>query len=250
MRRFLIASVALAAILAGCSSEDSKQPAGPKPLVMGTQPDFPPFEHLGGASGEDVIGFDVDVAKAIAAKLGRPLQIEQLKFDALIPALNAGKIDMAVSGMTITDERAKNVEFTDPYYKATQVLIVRSDFAAPKSKEELKGKKIAVQLGTTGNSTAEALTGPANVVPFTTCFEAVIEVKTKKMDYLVLDEQPSMNFVKQNADLQLVRLDFADEFYGIALKKGATDLRAQINKALAELQADGTYDKLIAQHMK
>ncbi len=91
MRRFLIATVALAAILAGCSSDDSKQPAGPKPLVMGTQPDFPPFEHLGGANGEEVIGFDVDVAKAIAAKLGRPLQIEQLKFDALIPALNAGE---------------------------------------------------------------------------------------------------------------------------------------------------------------
>jgi len=250
MRCFLPLVLSVAALLVGCSSEEQAKPTGPKPLVMGTQPDFPPFEQLGGADGQQVVGFDVEVVKLIAAKLGRPVRIEQLKFDALIPALDAGKIDIAVSGMTITPERARNVEFSEPYYKATQVLVLRSDFQAPTSKDELKGKKIAVQLGTTGNSTAEGLTGAANVVPFTTCFEAVIEVKTKKLDYLILDEQPAQNFVKQNPDLKLVRLDFADEFYGIALKKGQVELRDQINKALAEMRADGTFDRLVNEYIK
>ncbi len=249
MRRIALILTALA-LFNACSSEKAEENKGPAPLVMGTQPDFPPFEHLGGVDGQQVIGFDAEIAKAIAAKLGRPLRIEQLKFDALIPALDAGKIDVAISGMTITPERAKNVEFSSPYYKATQVLIVRADFAEPKTKDELKGKKIAVQLGTTGNSTADGITGAGNTVPFTTCFEAVIELKTKKVDYVILDEQPSLNFVKQNSDLKLVRLDFADEFYGIAIKKGNTALRDQIDKAIAELRADGTYDKLVAEYIK
>lgn len=236
--------------LCGCTPEESEANKGPRPLVMGTQPDFPPFEQLKGENGQEVTGLDIDIAKAIATKLGRPLKIEQVKFEELTKYLVEGKIDMAVSGMTITPKRALQVDFSDPYYKATQVLIVRADFPEPASKDELKGKKIATQLGTTGNSAAESITGPVNVVPFTTCFEAIIEVKTKKMDYLILDEQPSLNFIRQNPDLKIVRLDFADEFYGIAVQKGADGLLAQINQALAEIHADGTYERLVAQHIR
>lgn len=248
MKKFLFGSLtvlALAALLAACSRKDTTQY-----LVMGTNAEFPPFETRGGPGGSQVVGFDVEVAQAIAAKVGLPLKIEDMKFDSLLPALDAGKVDMVLAGMTITPDRAKNVDFSDPYYKATQVVLIRKGDPVPATKEDLKGRTIAVQLGTTGDGAAVEITGQENVRQFTSMMDAVVELMNSKVDFTVLDEQPAINFQKRNPnDLELVRLAFDDEYYGVAVKKGNTALLVQINEALAEIAADGRYDRYVDQWM-
>lgn len=248
MKKFLFGSLtvlALVALLAACSRKDTT-----KYLVMGTNAEFPPFETRGGADGSEVVGFDVEVAKAIAAKVGLPLKVEDMKFDSLLPALDAGKVDLVLAGMTITPERAQNVDFSAPYYKATQVVLIRKGDPVPAAKEDLKGRTIAVQLGTTGDGAAVEITGQENVRQFTSTMDAVVELMNSKVDFVIIDEQPAVQFQKKNAnDLELVRLAFDDEFYGVAVKKGNAALLAKVNEALAEIAADGRYDQAVDQWM-
>lgn len=247
MRKFGLGSLtilAMVALLAACGRKDAT-----KYLVMGTNAEFPPFETRGGEKGSDVVGFDVEVAKAIAVKVGLPLKVEDMKFDSLLPALNAGKVDIVLAGMTITPERAQNVDFSSPYYKATQVVLLLAGGFIPESKDELKGKKIAVQLGTTGDGMAAEITGQENVRQFTSAMDAVVELMNSKVDCVVIDEQPAIQFAKKNPELMLVRLAFDDEFYGVAVKKGNAELLAKINEALAEIASDGRYDQFVEQWM-
>ena len=247
MKKFLFGSMmvlALVALLAACGRKDST-----KYLVMGTNAEFPPFETRGGEKGTDVVGFDVEVAKAIATKVGLPLKVEDMKFDSLLPALNAGKVDLVLAGMTITEERTKNVEFSTPYYKATQVVLILAGGPVPATKEDLKGLKIAVQLGTTGDGLAAEIVGQENVRQFTSTMDAVVELMNSKVDAVIIDEQPAIQFAKKNPELMLVRLAFDDEFYGVAVRKGNTELLAKINEALAEIAADGRYDQFVDQWM-
>ena len=185
MKKFLLGSVTVAAVLvlAACGRKDTT-----KYLVMGTNAEFPPFETRGGEGGAEVVGFDVEVARAIAAKAGLPLKIEDMKFDSLLPALAAGKVDLVLAGMTITEERRQNVDFSIPYYKATQVVLIRKGDPVPQAKEELKGRKIAVQLGTTGDGVAAEITGQENVRQFTSAMDAVVELMNSKVDAVVINE--------------------------------------------------------------
>ncbi|WP_020611049.1 basic amino acid ABC transporter substrate-binding protein [Sediminispirochaeta bajacaliforniensis] len=238
-----IALVALLSVLSGCQKKNE--------LVMGTNAAFPPFEYIGGADGNAVVGFDVEIAKAIAEKAGKTLRIEDMEFDSLLTALNADKIDFAIAGMTITDEREKSVDFSDPYYEATQAVIVRKADNPISTKDDLNGKKISVQLGTTGNEIAKEFTDDSNIVAFNTGFEAIMELKNGKVDAMIIDEQPAQNFIRQNSDLEIVSLDFDPEYYGIAVKEGkSSELLPIINATLKELKANGTYDKLLSEYMK
>lgn len=239
-----LAVILAVAMLAACGKRDTT----PR-LVMGTNAEFPPFESRGGPGGAEVVGFDVEIARAIADKLGLPLRIEDMKFDSLLPALGAGKVDMVLAGMTITEDRARNVDFSVPYYKATQVVLMRQGQPTPESKDDLKNSRIAVQLGTTGDGMAMQIAGQANVRQFTSAMDAVVELLNGKVDYMIIDEQPAIQFQKKNPGLALVELDFEDEFYGVAVKKGNSELLAQINEALAEIVADGRYDEFIDKWM-
>ena len=239
-----VAVLALAALLAACGKKDTT-----KYLVMGTNAEFPPFETRGGANGSEVVGFDVEVARAIAAKAGLPLKIEDMKFDSLLPALSAGKVDLVLAGMTITDERYRNVDFSAPYYKATQVVLILAGSPIPQTKEDLKGMKIAVQLGTTGDGAAVEIAGQDNVRQFTSAMDAVVELMNGKVECVVIDEQPAIQFAKKNPELMLVRPQFDDEFYGVAVKKGNAELLAKVNEALAEIAADGRYDQFVDRWM-
>jgi polar amino acid transport system substrate-binding protein len=153
--------------------------------------------------------------------------------------------------MTITEERQKNVNFSEPYYAATQALLVRSENAAAyTSLDVLKGKKIAVQLGTTGDGAAKKLTDEGKVVQFQTVFEAVMELNNKKVDAAIIDEQPAKVLLAKNTDLVQATVTFPAEYYGIASKKGNDELTAAVNKTLARMKADGSYDKLVGEWIK
>ncbi|MCL1137702.1 basic amino acid ABC transporter substrate-binding protein [Shewanella pneumatophori] len=238
-----LVSVGLASVLllAGCGKSDDV-------LVVGTNATFPPFEYVGGVSGDEIQGFDIDLAKQIAKDAGKTLKVENMNFDSLIVALNAGKIDFIASGMTITPERQASVDFSAPYYEATQVVLVNKDNTSINSIDDLKGKHIAVQLGSTGDIMAK--TYSQKVTAFNTGFEAVMELKNNKVDLVLFDSEPAISFLNKNPQLKMVELEFDAEFYGLAVPKGQTELLTTINNSLKTMKSNGEYDALVTKYMK
>jgi len=241
--RLLVALIVLLAALTGCTEKKDT-------IVMGTNAAFPPFEFIGGKTGDEVVGFDVEIAKEIAKDLGKELEIEDMEFDTLLTALNANKIDFVIAGMTINPKRAESVNFSEPYYEATQAIVVKKGQSIIKVIDDLKDKKMSVQLGTTGNDMASKYTEEGKISAFNTGFEAVMELKNGKVDCLIIDQQPAMSFVAKNPELEIISFDFDPEYYGIAIKKDNRELLDSVNKTLARLKSSGRYDELLSQFMK
>ncbi|WP_299804033.1 basic amino acid ABC transporter substrate-binding protein [uncultured Shewanella sp.] len=239
----VIASLGLtgALMLTGCGKSDDV-------LVVGTNASFPPFEYVGGASGDEIMGFDIDLAKQIAKDAGKTLKVENMNFDSLIVALNAGKVDFIASGMTITPERQASVNFSEPYYEATQMVLVNKDNNSIKSLEDLKGKHIAVQLGSTGDIMAKSYS--QQVTAFNSGFEAVMELRNSKVDLVLFDSEPAISFLEKNPQLKMVELDFSPEFYGFAVAKDKVELLDSINNSLSIMKQNGGYEALVNKHMK
>jgi arginine/lysine/histidine/glutamine transport system substrate-binding/permease protein len=214
-----------------------------KPLKIGTEPTFPPFEMQDQATGK-LTGFDVELLEAIGEELKRPIEWVSLPFDGLIPALQSGSIDAAVSGMTITSERAQTLAFSIPYFKAGLAIAVQENNDNIKSFDELKGKKIAVQIGTTGASTATGIEG-TKVSQFDSAALALQELLNGKVDAVVNDAAVTLYAVKE-AGLQGVKVvgeQITEEYYGIALPKNSP-LVDEINNALITLLEDGKYEAI------
>ncbi len=222
-------------------------------LTMGTNATFPPFEYIGGTSGNEVMGFDIELAKIIASKLGRELRIEDIDFDALIPALQSGKIDIVLSGMTITEERRQNVDFSNSYYEASQVVLIRSDdttFENIKTKEQLGSNKIlAAQFGTTGSIIANEIATKDIVAELKSCELVVMELLNGKVDAVIIDKEPAKAFVSRHDNLTVLPINFDAEHYGIAVAKGNEKLVSDINGILNELLVSGEYNRLVENHI-
>ena len=230
------------ALLAGCGNPDAT-----KYLVMGTDAKFPPFELRGGPAGADVVGFDVDVARAIAEKAGLPLKIVEMDFDRLLPALAKGKVDLVLAALSITEERRALVDFSVPYYKATQVALILAGGPVPESKGDLKGMRIAAQAGTTGFAAAEALTAAENIRSVDSPQAAEVDLMNSQVDVAIVDEQPAIQLAERNPELYLIRPGFDEEFYGVAVRQGNTNLLETVNQVLGEISADGRYDRFVDQ---
>ena len=213
-------------------------------LVMATNAEFPPYEYY---EGENVVGIDADIAAAVADKLGMELKIEDMAFDSIIPAVTFGKADIGLAGMTVTEDRLENVDFSDTYAHATQVVIVKedSDIASP---DDLEGKKIGVQLGTTGDIYAGDIKD-ATVERYNKGFEAVQALAQGKIDAVVIDGEPAKVFVKENEGLKMLDEAFTKEDYAIAVAKGNDELLDKINTALGELKDSGELDKIVDKYI-
>jgi polar amino acid transport system substrate-binding protein len=210
-------------------------------LVVGTNAEFAPFEFIG--DDGQVTGIDIDLINAIGEKIGMTIQIENMSFDALIPALASGKIEATISGMTITEERKQSVLFSDPYYQASQKIIVKEGSAIA-GEADLAGKKIGVQLGTTGDLYVTEKFTDATVDRYDKGIDAVQDLVNGRLDAVVIDEEPANVFVSQAQGLVILEDRLSDEAYGIALPLGQDELLAKINQALSELKADGTLDAI------
>ncbi|MGN0422988.1 MAG: basic amino acid ABC transporter substrate-binding protein [Lachnospiraceae bacterium] len=245
-----IVSVLLAAAcvfsLAACGSKESSEDSSEKEtLVMATNAEFPPYEYH---EGDDIVGIDAEIAAAIAEKLGMELKIEDMAFDSIIPAVTAGKADIGVAGMTVTEDRLESVNFSDTYATATQVVIVKedSDIAGP---DDLAGKTVGVQLGTTGDIYASDIED-ATVEQYNKGFEAVQALTQGKIDAVIIDGEPAKEFVKEAEGLKILDEAFTEEEYAIAIAKDNTDLEEKINDALGELKDSGKLDEIIAKYIK
>lgn len=215
-------------------------------ITVGTNAQFPPFEYY--ESGE-VTGFDIEFSKKIAEKLGVELVIEDMSFEGLINALNAGKIDFIAAGMTADDTRKKSVDFSEGYYNSTQAIIVMKDNTDIKGKSDLANKKIGVQIGTTGSQEAKNIEG-TKVSEYNNGAEAIMDLKNKKLDAVVLDLEPSKEFAKQNDDISVLDEALTKEEYSIAVRKGETELAATINEVLSEMKENGEYDTLFKKYFE
>lgn len=244
MKRILAAIMAAAVMctsmlaLAGCGSDK-------KELHMATNAAFEPYEYK---EGGEIIGIDAEIAKAICDKLGYTLVIDDMEFDAIITAVTSGKADFGMAGMTVTDERKKSVDFTDSYTTAIQSIIVNDGEDKVKSADDLAKATVGVQLGTTGDIYVSDLKG-AKVERFSKGADAVVALTSKKVDAVVIDNEPAKKFVEQNKGTKILNEPFENEDYAICLKKGS-ELTEKFNKALKELKDDGTVKKIIDKYIK
>ena len=215
-------------------------------LVVATNAEFPPYEYVDNGK---ITGIDMDMMQAVCDELGMELKIENMKFDSIIAAVNAGKADIGAAGMTVTDERKKNVDFSDSYTTSKQVIIVFDDEID--SVDDLIGKTIGVQLGTTGDiyATDYENDGTAKVERYSKAADAVQALKQKKIDCVILDEQPAKSFVLKNNDIRIIDEEFTLEDYALCLKKGNTELLDKINAALKKLKEDGTISSIITNYI-
>lgn len=211
-------------------------------LKMGTNAAFPPFEYT---EGSEIVGFDVTVSNLIARDYGKELKIVDMSFDGLIAALQAGSIDFIAAGMTATEERRKNVDFSEAYYSSKQVIIVRSDDTYILSVKDLTARTIGVQSGTTGEIYASDEIEKSSIKSFKTGIDASLALKNGAIDAIILDELPAKEIVRRSPELKIVDDNFFTDEYAIAVKKGNTELLNSINKTIKTIKENGTYQKLI-----
>ena len=214
-------------------------------LTMGTNAAFPPYEYY---EGDTVVGIDAEIAQAIAEKLGLTLEIVDMDFNSIITAVQSGKVDVGIAGMTVDPEREKNVDFTDSYATGVQVVIVTEDSEIA-SVDDLEGKLIGVQEGTTGHQYCSDDYGDDMVVAYTNGATAVQALLDGKVDCVVIDQQPALSFVEANEGLKILETEYAVEDYAIAVSKDNTALRDAINTALNELIEDGTVQGILDKYI-
>ena len=218
----------------------------PGKLIMSTNAAFPPYE-MTTDSGE-FEGIDIETAQAIADKLGLELQIDDMDFDAALLAVQQGKSDMVMAGVTVTDERQNVMDFTDSYATGIQSIIVKEDSDIA-SVDDLAGKKIGTQRGTTGYLYCSDDFGDENVVAYDDGLTAVQMLNNGQVDFVVIDNAPAKEFIAANPGLKLLDTAYVEESYAIGIGKGNTELKDAINTALEELKADGTLQAIVDKYI-
>ena len=237
----VLLAVCLLAGISACGGGGEKDQ-----LVMATNANFPPYEYH---DGDDITGIDVEIAQAIADKLGVELKVEDMDFGAIIDAVASGKADMGLAGMTVRPDRLENVNFSDTYTTAEQVIIVKdgSDIAEA---DDLADKSVGVQENTTGDMYVSEDYPDADVQRYKNGADAVQALAQGKVDAVVIDNEPAKVFVAENEGLVILESAYAVEEYAIAIAKDNDELLEKVNKALGELKEDGSLQKIIDKYIK
>ena len=238
------ASIAAVTLLAGCggSTEQSAGGAkGDKTLIVGTEPTFPPFEFT---ENDKDVGFDIDLAQAICDKLGYKMEVKNLGFDALIPALKSGQIDIIAAGMDATEERKKQINFSDVYYHVVYTIVVPVGNTDITGYDSIAGKTVGAQVGSKAADYARE--HGANVKEFDTNTQGWMELEAGTCDAVSIDQAVAQYYLQQGGKdkLKLVGAPITSRGVAMWISKDKQELTDQVNQALKELKADGTYDKI------
>ena len=245
-RKLMAGFALLGILLSACAGGGG---GGAQKIKVATDATWPPFEMVDEKS-KDLSGFDIDLIKAIGQKAGFGVEVINVAFDPMLAGMAQCQYDAAISAITITEERQKNMAFSDPYFAAGQIVTVRKDNADITSKDSLTGKKIGAQLGTTGAMEAEKIAGKDAKI-YDTIDLAFQDVINGQIDAVIADNPLAIGFVGKNPDtLKTVGEAFTSESYGIAVCNKKADVLQKINKALADVKADGTLDKLTDKWIK
>ena len=242
----IVSLILAAAMLLACSVCFAE---GETVMHVGTNPEFAPFEYVD--DNGEIAGIDVDIMKEIGKDLGVTIEMKGMEFDALVPSLASGKLDAAIAGMSITDDRKQSVLFSDPYFTSTQVVILPegSEIATI---DDLKGKKIGVQLGTTGDVYVTENIEGAEVSRYNKGMDAALDVLNGRLDAVVIDTLPAKQFVASLAGLVVhdeILTDVEVEPYGIAVQLGQEELIEKIKASLKRMQEDGTFDAILLKYV-
>lgn len=248
---FALLLVAIAAIaVAGCGGgggngggggeEASGGGGGGETLTVGSDIPYPPFEQ--GKPG-NYTGFDIELIEAIGEKIGRKPEVQDTSFETIFRDVQQGKFDAAISAATITEEREKAVDFSNPYYLSEQALLV-AEGSPFKELKELEGKTVGVQQGTTGQELAKEEIGGAEIRPYPEGPDAVNALKAGTVEGVVIDAPVAQNAVEKSGGVEIAEKIPTEEDYGIAVAQGETGLLEEINKGLKEVEEDGTYTKI------
>jgi polar amino acid transport system substrate-binding protein len=248
-----------ALVLVACSKPQDTAPAASNAsaaaaahvYVVGTDAAYAPFESQN-ERGE-IVGFDIDVVSAIAQKAGIEVKFVNTPWEGIFNALVQGDRDLLVSSITVTDERKQTMDFSAPYFDANQLIAVKADSKVTRF-DDLKPLKVGVQTGTTGDEAVAKLQGKnsANIKRFESTPLALKELEAGGVDAVVADNGVVINYVTNNSGARFKTVSdtaFVPEHYGIAVKKGNAELLAKLNKGLADIRADGTYDRLYAKYL-
>lgn len=242
-----LAVVLVAALAVGCGGQapkDGGKAAAPakQKVVLASDTAYAPFEFQDTKSGK-YIGFDMDLVNAIGEVANLEIEVKGMNFDGIVPALESASVDGAISAMTITEDRAKKVLFSDPYYLSNQSIAVKADNNTIKTVDDLKGKKIGVQISTTGADEAKKISN--KVTDYNTINEAFLALKNGVVEAVVNDYPVNYYFIQQgNKDVKIVSEIKTDEYYGIAFPKSKPEIRDKFNSALKTLKQNGKYAEL------
>ncbi|WP_075982234.1 transporter substrate-binding domain-containing protein [Bacillus massilinigeriensis] len=243
-------SIFLVGILAACGANDKsseKNGKDSKVIVMGTSADYQPFEYVDTAKSDEIIGLDVDIAKTIGEKLGYTVQVRDMDFNGLIPSIEAKQVDFVLAGMTPTEERKKNVDFSDVYYQAKHMIVTKKD-SKVKTLVDLKGKTVGVQLASVQEEEANNIKKDINIkienrnrIP-----ELIQEIKAGRFEAAIIEDTVAKEYFKKNKDLDgfTIEGNAEDAGYAIAFPKDSK-LTNDFNQALIEMKENGEIDKLI-----
>lgn len=231
----IISIVLLLSLAMTCLFACSNASKNSNKLIMATNAEFPPYEYK---ENNEFVGIDVEIAKYICEKAGKELEVLDIAFDSIIPSVNSGKADMGLAGMTVTEDRKKNVDFSDTYMTAVQAVIVTEN-SPILSIDDLNGKIIGVQTGTTGDMYCTDDYGDSNIRRYNKIADGVQALKSATIDCCVVDDEVAKNLIAQNSGLKLLDTPYAEEEYAIAVKKGNTEMLNLINEALSEMKTNG-----------
>lgn len=225
-------------LVAGCGKKDDSK------LIMVTEAGFAPYEYY---SNGEIVGVDVDIAKEIAASMGKELIIKDIAFDSIINEVKTGKADFGAAGISYSEERAKNVDFTINYSTSKQVVIVKNDSGITNI-GDINNKKIAVQLGSIADTYVSSTYKDASVVRQKKYLAAIEDLNTGKVDCVVMDLLPAEQILKTNSGLKILDGALVEDSYGMIVKKGNKELLNNINKVLEKLKNEGKIDEYIIKH--
>ena len=254
MKTLLVVSLVLMMMFSftACGNDETTQNSAngdQEVLTMATNAYFPPYEYY---DGENIVGIDAEIAAKIAEKLGMQLEIVDIEFDSIVTGVATGKYDMGMAGMTITEDRLENVNFTDSYATGYQVVIVKegSDITSPDDLyAEGASQIVGVQLATTGDIYASEDFGADRVQQYNSGNDAVEALKAGKVDCVIIDNEPAKYYVEANEGLTILPTEFVVEDYSICVAKENTELLEKINTALNELIEDGTVQEIIDKYI-
>lgn len=235
---FILSVIICALIMCGCEKEENV-------LTMVTEAGFAPYEYY---ENNEIVGVDVEIAKEIAASLGKKLVIKDIAFDSIISELDTNKADFAAAGMSVTEERKKNVDFSVEYVSSKQVVVVREDYDEIESKDDLSDKRISVQLGSVADTYVNYEFKEAEIIAQKKFLGAAQDVKTDKSDCIIMDELPAKELVKKNEDLKILDIELFTDTYAFAVKKGNASMLKSINKVLDRLIEEGKIEEYVIKH--
>lgn len=237
MRKILVLCLVCVICLTGCGKRDDT-------LIMVTEAGFAPYEYY---DNGEVVGVDVDIAKEIAKEMGKKLVVKDVAFDSIINEVKTGKADFGAAGISYTDERVKQVDFSINYSTSNQVVVVKNG-SNIRDVNNIDGKRIAVQLGSVADTYVTSNFKNSEIIREKKYLAAIEDLKSGKADCVVMDELPAKEMVKNNNDIMILSGNLASDSYGMVVKKGNKKLLNAINKVLNKLKEDGNIDRYVINH--